>query len=157
MGIETTPVFENELPQILWGFYEWKTMTDATDRLAGLARSLSVVPLDQFVSFAREDALAGTDEDEIEEMEAEAQLRDGNYFIADDLLWSLERHWFSPEEGVKTAETLLSHLKNHPEFWSENDRENQDDKALLDILEGFVAVMHEAKRRNVRFYLKVWV
>jgi len=154
VGIEVVPVLENEELDILLGDAEWKWMGDATILLEDLARQLGVTPLGDFMSYTRDDAAGAYDEEEMEDLEAEAELRDGAFWMGDGaLLWSLERNWHTPETGLQTARALIEHLSNHPEFWMPDDAARSLDEGLIDILREFEAVMLDAQARAKRFYL----
>lgn len=154
MGIETFPVVEGyEVETFLAG--EWKTLTDCLDdKMDAIARELDLTPLARFCSYSRQDAIESLSEEEVEEEEAEAELKDGVYHKEGYELWSLERRWFEPDEARRTTEELIQFLRLHPERLGEAA---EDAEYFIAILETLHEVLSQAKARNKRFYLKTCV
>ena len=110
MSIEIYPVLENsyEEPNFLH-YVEWKWLDDCINETEETSKQLGLTPLSHFVTYSRQDAfyVGGMTEDEVKEMEDEAELKDGCFYLNDGgILWSLEPEWFDTQEGLQTTRRL---------------------------------------------------
>jgi hypothetical protein len=91
MGIETYPVVQGQNEGALFLRAEWKWLTDCIEELDTTAEALGLVALSKFYSYSRRDAIDSLGEDEVEEMERDAEFQDGWFVQGETKLWSLEQ------------------------------------------------------------------
>lgn len=155
MAFVTEPVFNNheaELPNI-----EWKWLTDAIERLDALCIQLQVTPLSKFDSYSRKYAINNLGEEyvlEIEEDE-EAQEKDDGYYLPNgELLWHIEDSWFAISDGLKTTNTLLKYFDEHPDFWSEREKNEGFQRGIPSILSALKIVLEDGAKRSSHFHFQ---
>jgi hypothetical protein len=155
MGIETILVVEGYEITTFFLVDEWKWLTDCfNDDINAIAQELNTTPLMRFCSYSREDAIMGLSEEEVEDEEEDAELKDGVYYKDDYAMWALERQWFEPKEALRTTGALIQFLRLHPERL---DNDAEDVECFVGILETLQGVLSRAEVENKRFYLKSFV
>lgn len=112
-----------------------------------VTKELGLTPLAKFHSGCRQDALANLGAEEVEEMEKDAELISGCYYLNDGVLWSLEPQWFEPKKGFQTTNGLLEYLRSNPERFGVNA------DGFIYILEQLNKALVRANEENVRFRL----
>ena len=150
MSIEIFPVFENYGEPTFPEYVEWKWLDDCINKTEETSKQLSTTPLSHFLTYSRQDAfyVGGMTEDEVKEMEDEAELKDGCFYLGDGgKLWSLEPEWFDTQEGLQTTRKLLEHLKSYPEQFSD------DTNGFIMILEALENALIQARDSGQRFHL----
>jgi hypothetical protein len=155
MGIETIPVVEGYEITTFFLVDEWKWLTDCfNDDINAIAQELNTTPLTRFCSYSREDAILGLSEEEVEDEEEDAELKDGVCYKDGYAMWSQERQWFEPKEALRTTGALIQFLRLHPERL---DNDAEDVECFVGILETLQGVLSRAEVENKRFYLKSFV
>ncbi len=153
MGVSTYPILEGrenikDIPQEFW-HVEWKWLTDVVDQLDDMTEDLDVTLLGDFSGYCREDAFRQGED--VEEMEAEATFQNGRYISAEGYqLWTPERVWCNPSDGLKTTHVLLKQLQTKPDSV---DADKGDIEEFIYVLKELEKVLLEAQRDNKRFYL----
>ncbi|WP_419806651.1 hypothetical protein [Terriglobus sp.] len=115
-------------------FVNGRALARNEDALEKLARSIGVRPLIDFFS-ADQNSMALL----IEEGAGDPQLLDK----------LPPPQWFAPEEGVRSVEALLDHLRNEPaQLGSESE-------LIREELEEYAIVLRKTVERNLRWHLAV--
>lgn len=167
MSVSVFPILEgdegdNKLRHLLKPI-EWKWLSDCTTNqvLTVAAQQLSLTPVGDFMSSSRQDALENLGEEEVEEYEEDAELRDRAYYLSGGLLWTLEKQWFEPREALKTVRGLLEWIEAHPEVPADFVPQTEDLPGAREYdAEGFAYILREleailmlAEQAGEKFYL----
>jgi hypothetical protein len=153
MGVESFPVVEGEDPvRYLVLPIEWKWLSDCmtSDTLNVASNELGLVPLGDFYSYSRQDALDSLSEEDVEEYEQEAEETEDGFYLGGGLLWLHEHRWSNPEHALATTRGLLKYLEDNPE---QPDDERYDAEGFASILQALENVLVEAQANNKRFYI----
>jgi hypothetical protein len=153
MGVSSFPIVEGQdTLHYLTLPIEWKWLSDcATNETLGIvSKERGLVPLDEFYSYSRQDALENLGKGEVEEYEAEAEVRDDGFYLDGGLLWSHERRWFDPVQALTTTRGLLEYLRQHPEQPDDGD---YDANGFIYILQELENILVEAQTNAKRFYI----
>ena len=163
MGISVFPILEDresyeDIPKEFW-FVEWKWLRDSVDATDHISDDLGLTPLNDFISYCsycRIDAIRELSAGEVEDIEAEAVLKDGCFVAADGCaLWTPERQWFDAANGLKTARGLMTHLQEHPDSVDAEEYDEDDIESFVDVLQEFEKFLIEAQQNGKRFYLAI--
>lgn len=157
MGVETWPVIENYVetePVTTDNFVEWKWLTDCLFHLEEPAKKLNLTPLDAFCNNSRQAAIESLGEEEVEEMEADAEFKDGSFYLCGGLLWTLERVWFSPDDALKTVRGLTQLLRTQPKSVISDETDEGDVEGFLYILPELEKVLIKAQQMGKCFHFR---
>jgi hypothetical protein len=112
-----------------------KFLSQDAKRLAKIAKSLGICPLEEYVSYSPEEARAmmedmGTDPDDIEGMELP------------------EQKWYDPQEGLDWVGQVSAHVRANPSLV-------RNPKGVLADLEEYGTVLEQVKEVGARWNLQV--
>ncbi len=168
MGVSVFPIIEGddgeEKIRHLLKPIEWKDLSDCTlnSVLTSAAAKLGVTPIGDFMSSSRQDALESMGEEEVEEHEEDALFREGAFYHENGmLLWTLEKQWFEPREGLQTVRTLIAWINDHPQTPTATQPENDawprarayHGPSFVAVLRALESILVEAQSQGKRFYL----
>lgn len=152
--MEIFPVFENYKEPTFPDYVEWKWLDDCINDMEETAQQLGITPLSRFVTYSRQDALGAMSKAEVKEMEDEAELKDGCFYLSDGLLlWSVEPEWFDTQEGLRTTRGLLEYLQSHPEQFGGNTSGYTNAMGFTMILGALENALVQASDSGQRFHL----
>lgn len=112
-------------------FVNGKSLGIEGKRLARIAKSIGIRPLDEFVSFSDTDLAAAA-----EEFEYEGEIASGN------------EQWFAPKDGLAWVSAMREYIRGKPESV-------KNPTGLLQDLNEFTTVLSQAEEHGALWHLSI--